>query len=330
MYLAFLNEPACSPDPEKVPTTMPRFVITQGSNQGKAFELTNGTTFIGRSLRNDISLADKSVSNRHLKVFRIGRKFFVEDLKSTNGTRINDERLESGEGFEVEEGDLIRLGRIVLRIEALPELSAIESSAGSWSHKADSPPPPGEAEADRRRLQDHGFHLIENVSRLLRQSFNLHGFCRKVLEYILESLPRIDTAALVYLDPFKPTRLENKTVVMQSRPDLGPVHANAVSERIIDRVLERSKTIRVLNAACEYSGDLPASTDKLRIQSVLCIPLISNSVIRGALYVHSTRSPCGFRTEDLSTLNTLSVSLAVAFEKTLLAARPRRPLPAPG
>ena len=118
---------------------MPRLVVIQGLEKGKIFELSNGNTFLGRSSKNDIRLLDKSVSNRHLKVFHIGRKYFVEDLKSTNGTRINDVRVESGEGFEISEGDLIRLGRTLIRIEGLPAMNPIDTTIAAISKETPKP-----------------------------------------------------------------------------------------------------------------------------------------------------------------------------------------------
>ncbi len=283
---------------------------------------------MGRSRKNDIILTDKSVSNRHLKVYQIGRRYFIEDLKSTNGTRINEKRLDSGEGFEMAEGDLIRLGRVILRIEALPDLTAIENMVAlNKSKEVKEILPKSQVDSDRRRPSDHGIQLIQNVAGLIKQSFNLQSFCRKVLEYILHSLPRIDTAALAFLDPLKQTNSKNKTLILYSKPEVKNREQNAVIEKIIDRVLERRKAIRLLNAAYEYSENARVENSQIHIKSVLCIPLISNSVIRGALYIHSTSNPCGFRKEDLNTLNTLSASLAVIFEKALLYGRPTAPLP---
>ena len=311
---------------------MPRFVVVQGPEKGKTFDVMRDTTFVGRSKRNDIRIPDKGVSNRHLKVFHIGRKYFVEDLKSTNGTRVNDERVESGEGFELEEGDRIRLGKTILQIEGLPSRNSIETAMAAKTRGIPDSLPKVVNEADRRRSSNLGIQLMQNVSKLLQQSFSLHSFCRKVLEYILEALPRVDTAALVYLDPLKPARIKNKTLIFHSRPKHQHQRRNEIIEKIIDRVLERRRAIRVLNAACEYSGDLRSDASTFQIRSMLCMPLVSNSVIRGALYVHSTTNPCGFREEDLSTLNILCASIAVAFEKSPLQAghaKSRGPLPAP-
>ncbi len=301
---------------------MTRLIVAQGPLAGKSFELSQPNTFLGRSEINDIPLQDETVSGRHIKFFQIGRKYFVEDLKSTKGTWVNNRRLEPGEGLEMGRNDLIRLGNTVLRMEALPEPTAIETAISTGNKELQRHGPVINADPDRRRSSYQSAQLLQKVSRLLRQSYKLHIFCRKVLAYILKCLPRIDTAALVYLDPFRDDKFKNKTIILYSNPQLKGHRPNNVSRRIIYRVLKRRKAIRVLNAACEYSEDGFTDSYQMQIRSVLCLPLISNSVLRGALYIHSTTNPCGFRKEDLFTLDILSSILAVAFEKAFLYGRP--------
>ena len=276
-------------------------------------------------MKNDIRLKDPKVSGKHFKVFRIGSKFFAEDLKSTNGTRVNDQRLEPGEGFELAEGDEIRLGRSVLRVETLPAAGLIAPSTAAQKRSAADPARKDVAGPERRRASDESLRLIQSVSKLLKQSFNLQGFCKKVLELVLERLPRVDTAALVYLDPRIQRGLENRTIVIYSRPEFRNRPGNRIHEAIIDHMLEVRKTVKVLDAPSEPK-DTPSGEDNLQIRSALCIPLISDSVLRGGLYVHSTRNPYGFRKNDVMILNTLSASLAMAFEKSLMSRRPKGPL----
>ena len=125
-----------------------RLVVMDGVDRDKTAEIEEGTTFLGRSLRNQIVLDDGSVSNRHLKMVRVGGKIFVEDLRSTNGTRVNGRRVEPGQSVAVAVGDLIRVGRTLIRIDALPEKGGDYADKAGW-WKA----------ATLEEIRDHGYVL---------------------------------------------------------------------------------------------------------------------------------------------------------------------------
>ena len=68
-------------------------VIIYGQDLGRSYPLEEQIT-IGRSATNDIALDINSVSRKHALVFRREGAFLVKDLESTNGTRVNDTRVE--------------------------------------------------------------------------------------------------------------------------------------------------------------------------------------------------------------------------------------------
>ncbi len=90
-----------------------------GLEKGGAFPLT-AVSAIGRGLRNTVSLDDEFLSAEHaLLSWREGR-WWLEDLGSTNGTFLNGSRVTTP--VPVVSGDLIEVGRVVLRLE---QVSAI-------------------------------------------------------------------------------------------------------------------------------------------------------------------------------------------------------------
>ena len=79
---------------------------------GQEHPLTGDTITIGRAVENDIVITSKRVSREHARVRREGWRVVLEDLGSTNGTFLNDERLLSPVALHDE--DRIKIGDVTL------------------------------------------------------------------------------------------------------------------------------------------------------------------------------------------------------------------------
>jgi pSer/pThr/pTyr-binding forkhead associated (FHA) protein len=69
-------------------------------------------TSLGRDSSNTIALDDGSVSAKHAVLYSRRGRWWVEDLKSTNGTLVNDELVLQPTPVGMD--DVIQLGRIKL------------------------------------------------------------------------------------------------------------------------------------------------------------------------------------------------------------------------
>ena len=85
-----------------------------GLKEGARFDLFGGLS-IGRSGEADVQIDDRYASGLHARIYAHGGRFYVEDLKSTNGTLLNDDPL-AGEA-ELMADDLIRIGDTEFRFE---------------------------------------------------------------------------------------------------------------------------------------------------------------------------------------------------------------------
>jgi len=296
---------------------MPRLVVIKGPMLGRSFELKGETAFVGRSLKNDIQIKDGAISRKHLKVFRIGKKYFVEDLRSTNGTMVNGEIITPGEGYEIEERDPVSIGHTVIRLDG------ISTGKGLGTDEFESRPArvysneEGQVPRERRSGSGKGLEMIYKVSELLKHSLSIDEFLEKVLEFISEVLPRIDTSAILLYDIQEG---QIKDVISNSKQGDGKAGVS-YSRSVVDRVIREGKTIRMSNTTYEDPDSLSDSMSTLQLGSIMCVPMISNSQIRGVIYVDSFREAYGFRKEDLLLLNTLSGPLAVAIEKAMLTSQ---------
>jgi pSer/pThr/pTyr-binding forkhead associated (FHA) protein len=104
--------------------------------KGQEHRLPPQTATVGRSVECDVVIASKSVSREHSRLRREGRRWFVEDLGSTNGTYLNGERVINS--LALLDGDSLRVGDVTFvfhdpdtttRENPLPDLE-VDTAAG--------------------------------------------------------------------------------------------------------------------------------------------------------------------------------------------------------
>ena len=74
----------------------------------------SGSTDIGRADRCAIRLGDTYVSQVHARLYGENGSWYVEDAGSTNGTFLNDHKVDRA--LEVHAGDVVKLGKTVLEL----------------------------------------------------------------------------------------------------------------------------------------------------------------------------------------------------------------------
>ncbi|HET6689909.1 MAG TPA: FHA domain-containing protein [Miltoncostaeaceae bacterium] len=94
----------------------PRLVVETSPSLevGRVIPLAEGIT-IGRSDAAELSIADQFVSHTHARIMRRGAYHWVQDLGSTNGTFLNDRRIDSDAQLKVH--DVLRIGQTILRYQ---------------------------------------------------------------------------------------------------------------------------------------------------------------------------------------------------------------------
>jgi len=97
---------------------------------------------IGRLADNDLALNHREISRQHLRVVWREEKYFLEDLNSSNGVFLNEERVPARETVELNLEDVIRFGPFQLRlvdwIEPDP-MAFIASRIDEFNLAADAP-----------------------------------------------------------------------------------------------------------------------------------------------------------------------------------------------
>ncbi len=299
---------------------MPKLYIqNQTDKKDQAFDLDKKTLFIGRSATNDIQIKDSTISRKHLKIYTGGEMniFFIEDLRSTNGTFIGDNLIDPGEAFQVDEKDIITIGNTVLHLQGvlasrpLSEKDAKTPHPNFHTNENEGLP----TEKDRRSTSPREQAFISKTSELLKQTVNINEILENALNYLFDVLPRINKAAIVLFDDQK---AQVKQVIARSRE--GQTNgAASFSKALLNQVARDGKAIKLSNIIYESPDDNSDKEQKSQTRSVLCVPMIRNSKIRGGVYVDSNLGlHDGFRKEDHLLLHRLSNLVAATIEKASL------------
>jgi pSer/pThr/pTyr-binding forkhead associated (FHA) protein len=108
--------------PETLPQPAKLLVKLHGKGS-QPLELTHETLTIGRKADNDLVIEDPAVSGHHARIVKIQAVFFLEDLKSTNGTAINGRPITR---HQLRDADVVTIGqhRLVFQDTVAPSTAA--------------------------------------------------------------------------------------------------------------------------------------------------------------------------------------------------------------
>jgi pSer/pThr/pTyr-binding forkhead associated (FHA) protein/uncharacterized protein involved in exopolysaccharide biosynthesis len=250
-------------------TAMAFLLALSGPTPSRLYALNKLEHVIGRSKFADIRVDEKAVSQQHAKLVLNGTGYRLVDLGSTNGTHVNDERVDER---ELVSGDLVRVGETVLafllagegveRTITLQRLRpalpiAARPQRVSFEQPIDVTPL-------RHASKDEGMSLEELVGKLL----TAWGFARRHWAW-LATLPVVFAAAgLISLRTLPPRESAAFTVNFVPTPARNPVEnswergPNTQNEffRMPERTFMNSDLIRT---TLESLGEKPVSQARL-------------------------------------------------------------------
>jgi len=283
---------------------MSKLYILNGPAIGKSFNLREGVMLLGRGFENDIRIDDKTLSRNHMKILMRGGKYFITDLRSRNGTYFKGEYLNPGIEVEVEEGVPIVLGVTVICLgegceeQIMPSLDSMDLANETSEVFLKG--------RDRSTLIKLEF--LRKVSKILKDDFSKKGL-EKIIDHIFGLMKRIDRVAFVIIDP------ETKEIVetVYRRSEANDSEAVPYCEGVVNKVIETGKPIVISDAKTEKT-EFSDTLGVLKIESVMCLPLLCHSQVQGVIYIDSLERAYGFRTEDLYLLLNLGQRIAPSLE----------------
>jgi putative nucleotidyltransferase with HDIG domain len=318
---------AHSPDRSQMkPSIGPRIIRLRGMNgplKGRLWEATD-LLRIGRLEALEIVLDDSSVSRYHAEVRASGRGWRVRDLGSTNGTRLNGERLSNGQ-WPLRAKDLIQFGEVSVVVEVVvdgePELDPSQgvgesmrvagTSKASWNEALEG------VAFDSQRCPRAGDQLIA----LLRAGHHLVHIGREddLLESILKDAVSVLDAqrgAIVLAEP-PDNKLEIRKIASgraEPRATISACGGFPFSQSLAARCFSRGESILCQKVDEDSELAMAKSIAEGGMASVLCVLLRTAQKTLGVL--HLDRSPWQrpFTMDDLYLADALAAHVSIGID----------------
>ncbi|MBW1773198.1 MAG: FHA domain-containing protein [Deltaproteobacteria bacterium] len=292
---------------------MIKIYIMSGPSKGESFDIKGDTVHIGRSPQNHIQIKDRYISRRHLQITQTDSEYRIKDMNSKNSTFVDGVAVDPGVDTEVGEGLPIVIGMSLICLGKECSENVLEF-LGSFEgpEKADQGETVHQAE-DRPMTLEKNRELIQKVSDVFMESSDINEILEKILEYILEVLKRVDRTFILLFDKTG----EVTHIATRARNEAEGRKIN-YSQSVVDQVRTDGKAFMITDTNGPDRPDFTMTLDLEKIKSVMCVPLLFRSQIRGVIYVDSLSRANGFRTEDLSLLTSLSSQSALSIQSALV------------
>lgn len=100
-------------------TKWPKLIVKSPTAPPRELDIEKSEFAIGRKPDNDLVIEDPAVSGHHARIVKIQEVYFLEDLKSTNGTFVNEQRTDRR---QLRDTDIVKIGthRLIYRDDNIP------------------------------------------------------------------------------------------------------------------------------------------------------------------------------------------------------------------
>jgi signal transduction histidine kinase len=316
--------------------------VIHGRDQGSRYEFDSQRlpVTLGRDPACTIQLHDTEVSRLHAEVRQVEEQLLLVDLKSSNGTFVNNRRTDR---HELASGDQVQIGRTVMLFTG-----GDGSSVGDLNQRIRIVG----AATDNSRIvrtmrQDEGSELFSATfdqtqsNWLARARSNLQVMYRTALAVshtldIDQLLGRImqlifewveaDRGCIMLVDP------ETKLLVPRVRRDRkadgrdqgGSPENITISRTILDYVMEQREGVLTSDAQEDQRFDAAQSIVRQGVREAICVPMQGRYDIVGEIYIDTlvpaaraiTRGPRKFTDEHLKLMVAIGHQAALAVEDT--------------
>jgi transcriptional regulator with GAF, ATPase, and Fis domain len=268
-------------------------------HEPRSYLIAKPVTTLGAELGNDVALSDPGVCTHHAQILFDGRDFQLEEVDRQGEILINGKKKRRS---RLVHGDRIQLGSAQLGFSALSEVPFETETPDSSRGPADM--------AGLRRLQVFSERLMTR------------GSVDDILETLLDDVVELTRAARGIVLLVDPTNGEQEAPrVRASRSYRGEslqAPSVSISDSIVRQVLASKRPVIVSDALSDTTFGKSESVIALRLSSVMCVPLLNQGEVIGAIYVGNDEIKSLFNKKQLDLLTVYAAQASLILQNALL------------
>ena len=253
------------------------FLIAEtGNSAGQRSSLNKDQYILGRHPECDIVVEAGAVSRHHARLFRVNKDFFVEDMKSRNGTYVNDQLIFGQR--QLKGGDRIRVCDVSFVFESsvpaltkeshIPVLVDDDTRESTIMSKLDLSSEEGGVQF--RATADAKLKALVEITKSLGRSLSLDQVLPQVLNSLFKVFLQADRGFIVLCG-------EGGALIPKwsklRRDD--PTESLRISRTIVNEVVKQRQAILSADASNDERFEMSESIADFRIRSMMCAPLIN-------------------------------------------------------
>lgn len=327
---------------------MPFLKIIKGSTPGQLIELIGERTVFGRHPSSQVVLDNSAISRHHAQILENHGTYFLEDLRSRNGTQLNDESIRGR--TELHDADEIKLCDYVFQFlkqtpanmggERMRGFDSTSSGSGRRRRMSDSAmpvvslpgaspsdsAPPGSSiitSVDASSVQTVRYNVrpevklraVLEISVALGRVLKLDDVLPVILEALFKIFPQAD-AGFVLLKDHATQQMGVRASLQRKGDDEDQV---PVSMTIVKVAMDDKRAMLSADASGDSRFQASESLTDMRIHSVMCVPLVNqSSEAVGVIQLSTADLGQQFSADDLDLLASVSAQAALAVENATL------------
>jgi phosphoserine phosphatase RsbU/P len=300
--------------------------VVKGTSPGATLPLEKGDKWVmGRNADCHIVVNLPSVSREHAIIRLLEGKFFIEDLKSRNGTTVNNQEVKGR--TELAHNDRIKICDSIFAFFNAPKPPLPKNLLGATLDEEDDEGEESSSTVEATFTASSKQILLETqpseklaflveMTAELTQTFDLDQLLPKIGESLFQVFRQADRAFIILADGENPTKLIPKVIKTRRATDESTAR---FSRRIVQQCIAKAQGLLSEDASSDKRFDMSQSIADCRIRSVMCAPLTRGAAKAfGVIQLDTQDRHKKFTEDDLKLLMAVAGQAGIALENARL------------